>query len=485
MQQPKASRRVVGREAGSEAGAPGQLAEALATLRTAVDDAAVAVGEAQQQNASTGGEAGAKEEMRVAATARQSEKVLDDVGNESGSGSRSGKGKRERQQRGLGDHAAAAAAAASAAAPITIAPGDSFSDSSSSDGSTAGEGRGRDSSGADGRTGTAFSENQRECGRHRVGDGGGAVAPIGGGGGDSAASSSAPAPTVCVTWHPASGHLFYAQGGSLFAEDLGTCRRCALPDGRVSGDCGGGGGGGRGKDEVIVVVSAGGGCVARGSRQQPGRGNAGVTVWSLGGSQGQLGGLGYGSAGGAESTWRCEPPVFDRRGGGGDDGVVALAFSPSGSELCSVGEWDGTKCLLKVRPSSTSSSGDDSLKTSGVVVPLAAKTWAVCALFELPPASSADSSTSKSFLFVTGGEEGVALWRRAAGDGRERPEANGRGGGVRLLGSSAGVRATALARAGRFVVAADLSGGSQDVTAIDTNWLAAGGCQGEGIKKTA
>eukprot|EP00903_Cladosiphon_okamuranus_P011112 g10488.t1 len=358
-----------------------------------------------------------------------------------------------------------------------------------------------------------------------------------------AAAATSTGATTCVTWHPASARLIYAEGASLFAEDLGTCRRWALSSTR---DSGGGGGRGVARTSSCVAVSADGSLVARGTTPWrpagPGRGGGGsgdscLSVWRLGRDvirKPRMHGLSYGEGNGEgearrrRPSWQADATVVSAREDieVGVGGVAALAFSPSGSDLCSVGEWDGGKCLLKVHPTS-GLVGVDSPTTrgpsspplrrpvparaapaacEGFVTQLAAQTSAICMLpttaerreAASPPMAAGDAR--EPFLFVTGGNEGVALWRRVFDDARRSGGTAsssggsgrtgggvGRGrGGVRLLGTSAGWKATALASVGRFVVGADVvaplsegappvrAEGSATVTAIDVNWLAAG-----------
>lgn len=367
-----------------------------------------------------------------------------------------------------------------------------------------------------------------------------------------AATAAAAAPAAgtggmtCVTWHPASARLIYGEGASLFAEDLETCRRFAL-----SAADGGGGGGRRGVGDTssCVAVSADGDLVARGtssrrtgpscSSSSNGGGGASssssscLSVWCLGGDDALPKpppslpyGAGNGDDGQAQGGRRRSNPQADHTGAVGvevvgDGGVVALAFSPSGSDLCSVGEWDGGRCLLRVRPTSGLVGAADPRATAseGVVTQLSARTSAICMLPAAadaatavqrrgvpPPPAAAARGAREPFLFATGGDQGVGLWRRVfddassvkaapRGGGRTDGGGGGRGrGGVSLLGTSAGWRATALASVGRFVVGADVdvatrsssegppgvhARGSTTVTAIDASWLAAGGHEGE------
>lgn len=308
--------------------------------------------------------------------------------------------------------------------------------------------------------------------------------------GDVVRRAPAAARTACVTWHPASARLVYAEGDSLFVEDLESCRRWELTDSGRPGD-----------HQPTVVVSSGGDFVARGFLHAGPNGSRGsLSIWRLGHDVRQLHSRAHGGGGGgsdAESKLRhAARLVLDERDVD-EGGVVALAFSPSGSELCSVGEWDGTRCLLEIRSTSTSTA---SYKTAAAVAgtsgrprsavsvrSLAAKTSAICVLPEHEEGEAGD----ESFLFATGGEGGVALWRRfCGGDPDMPPPRAGVGavggsaaeGGVRLLGTL-GVRATVLTSAGRFIVAAELSGvgGNASVTAIDASWLAAGGYEGDGV----
>lgn len=344
-----------------------------------------------------------------------------------------------------------------------------------------------------------------------------------------------------VTWHPASARLFYTEGSSLYAEDLESCRRWALLSASVP-------------PASCVAVSADGRLVARGaSSQRPVGSGSGsgsgvssscLSVWRLGYDSmppkprdGDAGDAkrskATSSSATANSVDACEEVGAVGSSGGG--GVAALAFSPCGADLWSLGEWDGTKCLLEVRPTSAfvaaasadnsgsaaSSSSLQSAASNVVVTPLSTKTSAICAL---PPgktaaegrqgvgaaaaATAAAAGEPEPYLFATGGEEGVCLWRRVFDQARQRGTAlrarggeDGDGGGLKLLGTSAGRgRVTSLVSAGRFVVAADVpscpppssssgggggGGGGGDaaaapfVTAIDVNWLAAGGQEGE------
>ena len=355
---------------------------------------------------------------------------------------------------------------------------------------------------------------------------------------------------TCVAWHPTSARLIYAEGTYLFAEDLETCRRWALS----SAD--GGGSGGRGVGHTsCLAISADGDLVARGTssrRTWPSRSGGGrdgsvsrLSVWLLGRDvMRKPRNLSYGGSSGDGGRRRPSQQadavvgaLEDAEVGGG---VVALAFSPSGSDLCSVGEWDGGKCLLKVRPTSglvdvdspiTRRSSSSPLRpapptpsaaSEGVVTQISAQTSAICMLPAAAAAQRREAAAAsppaaedarEPFLFVTGGDEGVALWRRvfdsnarpgttsSRGSGRIRDGGGGHGrGGVSLLGTSAGWKATALASVGRFVVGADVvafsssegapggrvgAGASPTVTAIDVNWLAAGGCEGEAHRKSA
>lgn len=314
----------------------------------------------------------------------------------------------------------------------------------------------------------------------------------------------------------------------MFAEDLETCRRWVLMSSRGGGD-GGSGSGSRGRSHAsCLAVSANGAFVARGSSsRQPavdgsgsGCGSGGpscLTVWHLspdgmrkprvlafGGGGGDTAGRSRAATAALPRSDTLEEGVED------DEEVVAVAFSPSGSDLCTVGRWDGTRCLLKLRPTSalvdinnskaiTASSAAAGAPARAVVASLSSKTSAVCVL---PPTKRAAAAVGKPepYLFVTGGEDGLRLWRRVYDDngttahGR-RSSGGGDNGGVTLLGtaSAGGGRATALASVGRFVVvAADVggvaagpsTGGLQavpSVTAVDVNWLAAGGHVGEGF----
>ena len=290
----------------------------------------------------------------------------------------------------------------------------------------------------------------------------------------------------CVTWRPSSGQLFYAQGGTLFAEELDSCRRRVLFDGN----------GGPGyQTDTVVAVSGCGEYVARASRQSETNVEGGdggrLSIWCLArhdrASNESCGDSDRGNGFSLESVTNHAMPttavVLDAHE---DDGIVALAFSPSTAELCSLGKWNGSRCLLKTRPLSAPSSagtiaGVPALASRAVtsVTPLAAKTSAICVL----AGQDEGRGFVQPYLFATGGEEGVALWRRVLGStasvaGISNGPADG---GVRLLGASAGVRATALTSVGRFVVAAEVLGaaGRVSVTAIDVTWLAAGGYHGE------
>ena len=360
-----------------------------------------------------------------------------------------------------------------------------------------------------------------------------------GGGGGSAAAASAVADAAaaridgggclsafsCVSWHPSSGRVVYAEGASLFAEELDSSRRCALLSDSGSGSDGGGGRDRPGNAlRAVVAVSPGGGFIARGTAQRAG-GNGSLSIWSLAsdefdtrGARDSVGGGGVG--GGGDGNIRgggegFEYPATDvvNTSDAESDGVVALAFSPSGSELCSVGGWDGTRSLLSIRPTpfpspspspsfsspslspthargATASARGEAGRVSAVlpsvtaaatnVVPLAAETRAICVLPRtLGEEGYRGGGADRPFLFVTGGEEGVALWLRISGGSGGGGDVDG---GVQLLGTSAGVRSTALASVGRFVVAAELSelkGSGACITAIDVDWLAAGGNEGE------
>lgn len=347
------------------------------------------------------------------------------------------------------------------------------------------------------------------------------------------APTATAAGAACVTWHPASGRLMYAEGGgpSLFAEDLNSCRRWLL----VSSACGGGGSRsdrnmttGEERGRAVLAVSADGGLVARGSptvRQQASGGvvaapsaNYGnnksssslyshLSVWSLGPDMPESRSLLTPPSGGGEENRppRCAALTAVVEARDAEDGVVSLAFSPCGSELCSVGGWNGNRCMLKIRPTTLDFSYSSPVTTvavsgtvSGVpantnaavsITTLSAKTSVICVLPDTVVGFGGGENhnrggSDESFVFVTGGEEGLAMWRRVrgSGSGGGNPE-----GGVWLLGTSEGVRATALAVVGQFVVAAELCGvdgrmknaeSLSSITVVDARWLAAGGYQG-------
>lgn len=307
----------------------------------------------------------------------------------------------------------------------------------------------------------------------------------------------------CVTWQPSSGRLLYTQGDSLFAEELDSCRRWVLFD-----SCGPG----ARAASPVVAVSGCGEYIARASGRHDPNGVSGdrLSVWRLSrnnttsnsdysGSSSDCNGCGSDFGGGVND----QRPEVDLNYAVStvleateEDGIVALAFSPSGSEVCSLGEWDGSRCLLRTRSLSATAccsagtiAGVSAINNWAVtsVTPLAAKTSAICVL-----SGREDWHDGRqSFRIVTGGHEGVALWTRARRGGKSSGvggtgaidgihqcarESEGDG-GVRLLGAYPGVRATALASVGRFVIAAEVFGapGRVSVTAMDVDWLAAGG----------
>lgn len=309
----------------------------------------------------------------------------------------------------------------------------------------------------------------------------------------------------CVTWQPSSGRLLYTQGDSLFAEELDSCRRWVLFD-----SCGPG----ARTASPVVAVSGCGEYIARASGRDGPNGVSGsrLSVWRL-------------SRNNTASNSDCSGSSSDFGGGVNDqcpevdlnyalptvleateeDGIVALAFSPSGSEVCSLGDWDGSRCLLRTRLLSATAccsagtiAGVSAINYRAVtsVTSLAAKTSAICVL----PGRGDLHDGWQSFLIVTGGHEGVALWTHVRRGGKSfgvgstgaidgirqcARESEGDG-GLRLLGAYPGVRATALASVGKFVVAAEVFGapGRVSVTAMDIDWLAAGGHHGDKGKDT-